>query len=319
MSIREFAQPTVQVSKDFAKWFSTISIERAQNLIQTREVNPKLQTPEEHRNFLKSFQSMIQQGLLTLYRGALPKIIAFAPVAITPILADYFEEHYQMKPRMAGVIANTISYLIRYPFDYAFTKLATQCHGEGEEPEYQGIWDLLSRRIKQDGFLSIYKGMGLSLVGIVVSHMISAAVVMGLRLKPSYTALNFRRITFVLTIRFTLYPFDTVRKRLIVTDTHPDEKKRGWRNPDLLKNLYAGFSYSLITGVYSLVSVLYISAEADREVHQEMERRKQEQYESYEMERIKAQAHADAMRDIYRGDGSSGYENIDPEYEEYEE
>lgn len=227
--IEEFTLPSV--SKEFLKWSALSSIERAQNLIQTREVNPILEDPNDHKNYFYSFKSMIQEGVLSMFRGITPRLVAFFPIAVTPLIADYFQEKYEMNPRVAGVIANTITYLVRYPFDYAYTKLATQ----PQEGEYKNIWDLLKKRVKKDGFLSVYRGMGLSLLGIVVSHFVAVGVVFALRLKPSYKAINFRRLMFILTIRVSLYPFDTLRKRLIVTDTHPDEKKEGIKTLKFLK------------------------------------------------------------------------------------
>lgn len=308
--ISEFTVP--EISKELLKWCATTGIERAQNMIQTRRVNPSLENSNSHRNFWISFKTMIEEDILSLYSGALPRIIAFFPIAVTPLLADYFEDRFEMKPRIAGVVANTITYLIRYPFDYAYTKLTTQKYGE---EEYKGILDLLKKRIKKDGFLSIYKGMGLSLLGIIVSHAVSVGVVVALRLKPSYTAINLRRIMFVLTIRFTLYPFDTVRKRLIVTDTHPDEGKRGYKNPEIFKELFAGFGYSFITGVYSLVSVLVYSAEQDRQRNEEIEEKRREMREEMEIERIRNQAKRDSFQ-AFRGNGRGLEVEDDEEYDE---
>lgn len=303
--IEEFSLTSIGTA--FLDWSGPVAIERAQNLIQTRNTNPDLEDPEQHRNYLQSFKTSFQEGMASFFQGTLPRMIAFIPVAATPLLADYFQEKYNLQPRMAGVVANTITYLVRYPFDYAFTKLATQ----SREGEYKGIWDLFKKRVKKDGFLSLYNGMMLSLLGIVVSHIAGVGVVVALRLKPSYTAINFRRLMFALTIRVSLYPFDTIRKRLIVSDTHPDEKKRGYKNPVIFKDVFTGFSYSFITGVYTLTKTLIYSAQADREAMAEFQQMRKERESQRMIENIKARAHSESMRDIYRRDGKSGLDDYE--------
>ena len=63
----------------------------------------------------------------------------------------------------AGGAAGATSLTVSYPLEYTYTRMAADVGGH-----YTGIIDCLTKTVKTDGVLGLYRGYGPSVAGIVV-------------------------------------------------------------------------------------------------------------------------------------------------------
>ena len=128
----------------------------------------------------------------------------------------------------SGGLAGAGSLTIVYPLDYARTRLASDV-GSGN-PQFNGLVDCLSKTIKGGGFLSMYNGFGVSVVGIVayrgpyfglfdtmkeMNPFKKDRGVLGLASKFAIAQ------SVAIIAGFISYPFDTVRRRLQMQSEKP--------------------------------------------------------------------------------------------------
>uniref|UniRef100_A0A673VLZ0 Uncharacterized protein n=1 Tax=Suricata suricatta TaxID=37032 RepID=A0A673VLZ0_SURSU len=67
---------------------------------------------------------------------------------------------------MAGSLAGMVSTIVTYPTDLIKTRLTVQ---NLLEPSYRGIAHAFSTVYKQEGFLALYRGVSLTVLGILTS------------------------------------------------------------------------------------------------------------------------------------------------------
>ena len=98
---------------------------------------------------------------------------------IMPAMNFAFKERYQalfVRPKeevgfamfflgylAAGGAAGATSLTVSYPLEYTYTRMAADVGGQ-----YNGIIDCLTKTVKSDGVLGLYRGYGPSVAGIVV-------------------------------------------------------------------------------------------------------------------------------------------------------
>merc|ERR1712048_1552125 len=66
----------------------------------------------------------------------------------------------------SGGAAGATSLCVVYPLDFARTRLAADVGGGGER-EFTGLVDCLQKILKKDGPQGLYRGFGISVVGII--------------------------------------------------------------------------------------------------------------------------------------------------------
>lgn len=70
---------------------------------------------------------------------------------------------------MAGGLAGMVSTIATYPLDLVRTRLSVQTlpgRGAIYAARYQGMWHCLSSIFREEGFFALYKGMGVSILGV---------------------------------------------------------------------------------------------------------------------------------------------------------
>lgn len=68
----------------------------------------------------------------------------------------------------SGSAAGATSLIFVYPFDLAHTRLAVDASWCDGVREFSGLVDCLQKIMKSDGFIGLYRGFGISVVGIIV-------------------------------------------------------------------------------------------------------------------------------------------------------
>jgi solute carrier family 25 (mitochondrial adenine nucleotide translocator), member 4/5/6/31 len=128
----------------------------------------------------------------------------------------------------SGGAAGATSLMFVYPLDFARTRLAADVgkagkNGAKAEREFTGLVDCLSKIFKSDGAYGLYRGFGISVVGIILYRaayfgMFDTGKVF---LFPDMKKANiFQMWAFAQFVTVTAgiasYPLDTVRRRLMM-------------------------------------------------------------------------------------------------------
>lgn len=264
-------------------------VERVKLLLQTQDSNPDVLSGKVER--YKGIGDCIsrvnkEQGLGAFWRGNLVNCLRYAPqqgsaLAFNDAINDLFPK-YDSKTQLlqstaaklvsgglAGAIANTIC----YPFDYARTRLASDI---GKTKQFKGIWDCLASTVKQQGITGLYTGWSVTVAGAFVYRagqlgLFKQIQDMNPYAKDKGTVGAVSSFVAVTVARSAImpfnYPFDTVRRRMMLESEKPQEKRQYKGSFDCFrqvmakegtKGMYKGMVPELFRGVGgSLVVVAY--------------------------------------------------------------
>ena len=208
--------------------------ERVKLLIQTQDANPKIASGEVPRytGIVNCFVRVSnEQGVNSLWRGNLANVIRYFPTqAFNFALKDFFKSifpKYNQKTQFwpwfgvnmaSGGLAGAASLLIVYPLDFARTRLGADV-GKGANREFNGLVDCVMKTAKRGGVMSLYQGFGISVAGIIVYRgayfgFYDSAVGV---FKPNNVLMKFLIAQAVVASSgIASYPFDTVRRRLMM-------------------------------------------------------------------------------------------------------
>merc|ERR1719305_519597 len=223
-------------------------IERVKILMQTQDSNPKILSGEEKRysSLVDCFKRVqAEQGMNAFWRGNLVNCLRYAPQqgsalafndtirALTPkcdpvkdfVMATAFS---LASGGLSGAAANTIC----YPFDFARTRLASDV-GSGKKM-FNGIGDCIIKTLKSQGIVGLYRGWAVTCAGAFVYRggqlgLFSQIMAMNpykddkgpFGLFVTFCAATAGR-TAVMPFN---YPFDTVRRRLMLESEKPVETR----------------------------------------------------------------------------------------------
>merc|ERR1712004_438739 len=250
--------------------------------VQTQDANPKIRSGEVPRyTGIVDCGSRIlkEQGARRFWDGNFTNCIRYFPTqAFNLAFKDTFKRMFpKYNPKteflqffganlVSGGMAAAGSLTIVYPLDYARNRLASDV-GSGKKT-FTGLGDCISKTMKgPGGFLALYTGFGVSVVGIVGYR--------GLQLGcfDTITGLNpykqDKGILGAITIGAgATYPFDTVRRRLQMQSEKPAEEhlykgtgdcfKKIAAEEGLAAGLYKGFMANVLRSVGgALVLVFY--------------------------------------------------------------
>jgi len=223
-------------------------IERVKILMQTQDSNPKILSGEEKRysSLIDCFKRVnAEQGPRAFWRGNLVNCLRYAPQQGSALafndtiraLTPKFDPHKEvvmatavslMSGGMAGAAANTIC----YPFDFARTRLASDV-GSGKKM-FNGILDCIGKTLKSQGIMGLYRGWAVTCAGAFVYRggqlgLFSQIMAMNpykddkgpFGLFITFCAATAGR-TAVMPFN---YPFDTVRRRLMLESEKPAESR----------------------------------------------------------------------------------------------
>merc|ERR1711939_1205405 len=160
----------------------TAPIERVKLIIQTQDANPRIMSGEipRYTGIVNCFTRVgSEQGFLAFWRGNFVNILRYFPTqAFNFAFKDTIKAMFpKYSPKQdfwkffavnmaSGGLAGAGSLCIVYPLDYARTRLASDV-GSGKRA-FNGLTDCLVKTTKgPKGFLSLYNGFGVSVVGII--------------------------------------------------------------------------------------------------------------------------------------------------------
>merc|ERR1712071_298601 len=109
-----------------------------------------------------------------------------------------------------------------YPLDFARTRLGADVGKGAAEREFSGLANCLSKTVKSDGILGLYRGFSVSVQGIIIYRAAYFGLydsARGMLADPKNTPLlvNWMIAQCVTTVSGIIsYPFDTVRRRMMM-------------------------------------------------------------------------------------------------------
>jgi len=270
----------------------TAPIERIKLVVQTQDANPKIRSGEVPRytGIIDCGSRIVkEQGVKRFWDGNFVNCIRYFPTqAFNLSFKDTFKAMFpKYNPKTeflsffganlaSGGMSAACSMTIVYPLDYARTRLASDV-GSGKK-SFSGLGDCITKTMKgPQGFLGLYAGFGVSVVGIVGYRGLQLGTfdtITGLnpyrKDKGFLGALTtFGAAQTAITIGAgATYPFDTVRRRLQMQSEKPVEEhlykgtgdcfKKIAAEEGLAKGLYKGFLANVVRSIGgALVLVFY--------------------------------------------------------------
>jgi len=265
-------------------------VERVKLLMQTQDSNPAVLRGEVQRytsigNCFSRVYS--EQGAAAFWRGNLVSCLRYAPqqgsaLAFNDLINNMFPIYNSntdfwksfgsklFSGGLAGAIANTIC----YPFDFARTRLASDL--KSGKPQFKGISDCIVTTVKNQGIVGLYTGWMVTCMGAFVYRAGQLGCFKQIQDLNPYqkdkgtlgAVSSFLAVTFARTIVMPFnYPFDTVRRRMMLESEKSKEQRNYKGSWDCFKQvfkregakgMYKGMVPELFRGVGgSLVVVTY--------------------------------------------------------------
>jgi len=272
-------------------------VERVKLLLQTMDSNPDIVSGKvkPYAGIGDCFNRVrAEQGFAAFWRGNLVNCLRYAPqqgsaLAFNDALNNIFPK-YDAKVNfwpsfgikllsggLAGGVANTIC----YPFDYARTRLASDVKkGQGQ---FKGIGDCIMTTVRNQGITGLYTGWSVTVAGAFVYRAGQLGCFKQIQdLNPykkdkgSLGAISsFLAVTTARTVIMPFnYPFDTVRRRMMLQSEKPVAerlykgsfhcansilKKEGMKGmyKGMIPELFRGVGGSLVIVAYDRIKVIF--------------------------------------------------------------
>eukprot|EP00638_Chattonella_subsalsa_P009937 CAMPEP_0117734368 /NCGR_PEP_ID=MMETSP0947-20121206/627_1 /TAXON_ID=44440 /ORGANISM="Chattonella subsalsa, Strain CCMP2191" /LENGTH=315 /DNA_ID=CAMNT_0005549123 /DNA_START=107 /DNA_END=1054 /DNA_ORIENTATION=+ len=212
-------------------------IERVKLLIQTQDANPKIMSGEipRYTGVVNCFTRVsAEQGVASFWRGNMANVVRYFPTqAFNFMFKDFFKSlfpKYDSKTDFwkflganlaSGGLAGAASLCIVYPLDFARTRLAADLGKDGAR-EFTGLVDCIKKTASKGGPGALYQGFGVSVQGIIVYR----GAYFGLYDTAKTLFLGDENASLVYkwfiaqcvtaSSGIVSYPFDTVRRRLMM-------------------------------------------------------------------------------------------------------
>lgn len=183
-----------------------------------------------------------EEGFLSYWRGNQANVIRYFPTqAFNFAFKGYFKSYFGRSKEdgylkwFAGNVASgsaagaTTSFLL-YHLDYARTRLGTdsiQCSVTGKR-QFNGLLDVYQKTISSDGAAGLYRGFGVSIMGITlyrgmyfgIYDTMKPVILVG-PLEGNFFASFLLGWSITTFSGVCAYPFDTVRRRMMLTSGAP--------------------------------------------------------------------------------------------------
>ncbi|XP_002122572.2 ADP/ATP translocase 3-like [Ciona intestinalis] len=211
-------------------------IERVKLLLQVQAVSKQIAVEDQYKGIVDCFVRIPkEQGFASFWRGNMANVIRYFPTqALNFAFKDTYKQlflagvdkktqfgRYFLGNLASGGAAGATGLCFVYPLDFARTRLAADV-GSGQQREFSGLGNCIATIAKRDGVRGLYQGFGVSIQGIIVyraAYFGTYDTVKGMLPDPKNTPIVVSwAIAQVVTTGAGIlsYPFDTVRRRLMM-------------------------------------------------------------------------------------------------------
>jgi len=272
-------------------------VERVKLLMQTQDSNEAVRSGEVKRytsisNCFSRVNS--EQGKLAFWRGNLVNCLRYAPqqgsaLAFNDFLNNLFPAYNTntdfwksfatklTSGGLAGALANTIC----YPFDFARTRLASDL--KSGKPQFKGITDCIVTTVRNQGIIGLYTGWVVTCMGAFVYRAGQLGCFKQIQDLNPYqkdkgtlgAVSSFISVTIARTVVMPFnYPFDTVRRRMMLESEKSKEQriykgswdcfksvlaKEGFKGmyKGLVPELFRGIGGSVVVVTYDRIKMIF--------------------------------------------------------------
>ena len=222
-------------------------IERVKLLLQVQDASATIKPEDRYNGIGDCFSRVIkEQGFASLWRGNLANVVRYFPTqALNFAFKDFYKKIFnpynpKTEPVMffigncaSGGAAGATSLTVVYPLDFARTRLAADV-GSGGEREFNGLVDCLKKILAKDGPAGLYRGFGISVIGIVAYRASyfgmfdTGKAILFPDAKKASTLAMWGYAQFVtVSAGIISYPLDTVRRRLMMDSGRKEKMYNG--------------------------------------------------------------------------------------------
>ncbi|KAM9320365.1 LOW QUALITY PROTEIN: ADP/ATP translocase 2-like [Gastrophryne carolinensis] len=215
-------------------------IERVKLLLQgQRPASKQIAADKQYKGIMDCVVGIPkEQGFMSFWRGNLANVIRYFPTQALSfafkdkykkIFLDGVDKRTQFWRYFAGNLASggaagATSLCFVYPLDVARTRLAADVGKTGADREFKGLGDCLVKIFRSDGLkgLSLYQGFKVSVQGIIIYRAAYFGIydtAKGMLPDPKNTHIIVSWMiaqTVTAVTGFVSYPFDTVRRRMMM-------------------------------------------------------------------------------------------------------
>lgn len=268
-------------------------IERVKLLLQLQDAKKGMEdASKKYKGIVDCFVRVNNdQGFGSFWRGNLSNVVRYFPTqALNFAFKDTIKRQFpRYDPKThffkslftncaSGGLAGSLSLLVVYPLDFIRTRLATDTGKSEADREFKGMADVFQKILKSDGLVGMYRGFGISVVGIFIYR----ALYFGMFDTGKDTLFaDFRNASVLLTWAFAQcvtvfagimsYPLDTVRRRMMMQSGRADKMYNStvdcfgkiFKNEGGFKPFFKGAGSNVIRGTGgALVLVFYNKIQA---------------------------------------------------------
>ena len=222
-------------------------IERVKLLLQVQDASSSIKPEDRFNGIGDCFKRVInEQGFASLWRGNLANVVRYFPTqALNFAFKDFYKTIFNpYNPKtdpgkffigncMSGGAAGATSLTVVYPLDFARTRLAADV-GSGGDREFNGLVDCLKKIFMKDGPLGLYRGFGISVIGIVAYRasyfgMFDTGKAMFFPDAKNANVFAMWAYAQFVTVSAGIlsYPLDTVRRRLMMDSGRAEKMYNG--------------------------------------------------------------------------------------------
>lgn len=212
-------------------------IERVKLLLQVQHVSKQISEDKRYKGMVDCFIRIPkEQGFLSFWRGNMANVIRYFPTqALNFAFKDKYKQvflggvdkrtqfwRYFLGNLASGGAAGATSLCFVYPLDFARTRLAADVGKAGATREFSGLGNCLIKVFKSDGLIGLYRGFGVSVQGIIIyraAYFGCFDTAKGMLPDPKNTPFLISWAiaqTVTVCAGIVSYPFDTVRRRLMM-------------------------------------------------------------------------------------------------------
>jgi len=222
-------------------------IERVKLLLQVQDASSSIKAEDRYNGIGDCFSRVLkEQGMAAFWRGNLANVVRYFPTqALNFAFKDFYKKTLnpydpKKQPGMffigncaSGGAAGATSLTVVYPLDFARTRLAADV-GSGSEREFTGLVDCLRKVAAKDGAQGLYRGFGISVVGIIAYRasyfgMFDTGKAMLFPDAKNANVLAMWAFAQFVTVSAGVvsYPLDTVRRRLMMDSGRAEKMYNG--------------------------------------------------------------------------------------------
>ncbi|ESW32530.1 hypothetical protein PHAVU_002G329900 [Phaseolus vulgaris] len=222
-------------------------IERVKLLLQNQgEMIKRGQLKKPYLGVSDGFKRVfMEEGFIAFWRGHQANVIRYFPTqAFNFAFKGYFKSIFGYSKERdgytkwftgnvaSGSAAGATTSLLLYHLDYARTRLGTdaiECRNTSQR-QFKGLIDVYRKTLSSDGIAGLYRGFGISIWGIAmyrgmyfgIYDTMKPIVLVG-PFEGNFLASFFLGWSITAFSGVCAYPFDTLRRRMMLTSGHPNK------------------------------------------------------------------------------------------------